>query len=266
MKVYFIGAGPGAADLITVRGAKILSQVSLVFYAGSLVPEVVLSHCRADVEKVNTAALNLEEQEEYYRRAQRENRDVARLHSGDPAIYGAMAEQMERLAALGIEYEVVPGVSSFTAAAAILGAELTKPEISQTIILTRLSGRASQVPEAENLAGLAAHGATLCIFLSGPHLPSIVAQLLDHYSTDTPIVLARCVTWAEEKIHSSTLGNVLKEVDLSDWKLTTMILVGDVLRSGVPTESCLYSAQYAHRFRKADGAAGETAPCQVSVQ
>lgn len=133
MKVYFIGAGPGAADLITVRGAKILSQVSLVFYAGSLVPEVVLSHCRADVEKVNTASLNLEEQEEYYRRAQRENRDVARLHSGDPAIYGAMAEQMERLAALGIEYEVVPGVSSFTAAAAILGAELTKPEISQTL-------------------------------------------------------------------------------------------------------------------------------------
>jgi precorrin-4/cobalt-precorrin-4 C11-methyltransferase len=251
MKVYFIGAGPGAADLITVRGAAILSRVSLVFYAGSLVPEVVLTHCRQGVEKINTASLNLEEQMAYYQRAQAANEDVARLHSGDPAIYGAMAEQMERLAALGIEYEVVPGVSSFTAAAAALGAELTKPEISQTIILTRVSGRATPVPERENLAVLASHRATLCIFLSGPHLETIVAELKEHYQDDTPIVLAKSVTWAEEKIHRSTLGAVLNEVNLSDWKLTTMILVGDVLRSGVPIESCLYSPQYAHRFRKA---------------
>lgn len=216
MKVYFIGAGPGAADLITVRGAEILSRVPLVFYAGSLVPEVVLTHCNKEVEKINTAALNLEQQFELYQRAKLEDRDVARLHSGDPAIYGAMAEQMERLTALGIEFEVVPGVSSFTATAAILKAELTKPEISQTIILTRLSGRASQVPEREHLAGLAAHGATLCIFLSGPHLESIVAQLLPHYQEDTPIVLAQCVTWPNEKILQSTLGKVLSEVNLSD--------------------------------------------------
>jgi precorrin-4/cobalt-precorrin-4 C11-methyltransferase len=253
MKVYFIGAGPGAADLITVRGAEILSRVSLVFYAGSLVPEVVLSHCHQDVEKINTASLNLEQQFACYQKAKLENRDVARLHSGDPAIYGAMAEQMERLTELDIEYEVVPGVSSFTAAAAILGAELTKPEVSQSIILTRVSGRATQVPEREQLAGLAAHGATLCIFLSGPHLESIVAQLLPHYQEDTPIVLAQCVTWPNEKIFQSTLGKILSQVNLSDWKLTTMILVGDVLRTGVPLESCLYSAQYAHRFRQSAG-------------
>lgn len=252
MKVYFIGAGPGAADLITVRGARILSQVSLVFYAGSLVPEVVLSHCAEGVEKINTASLNLEEQMACYERARDANLDVARLHSGDPAIYGAMAEQMERLTGLGIEWEVVPGVSSFTAAAAALGAELTKPEISQTIILTRVSGRATPVPEREQLAGLAAHGATLCIFLSGPHLQNIVAELKEHYSDDTPIALAKCVSWEDEKIHLSTLGQILAEVDLADWKLTTLILVGDVLRSGVPIESCLYSAGYAHRFRKAE--------------
>ncbi len=251
MKVYFIGAGPGAADLITVRGAEILSSVSLVLYAGSLVPEVVLRYCRSHVEKVNTATLNLDQQMQHYQKAQRENRDVARLHSGDPALYGAMAEQMERLSKMGIEYEVVPGVSSFTAAAALLGTELTKPEVSQTVILTRVSGRASPVPERERLSALATHGATLCIFLSGPHLVRIVQELLQTYQECTPIVLARRVTWPDEKIHRSTLGTVLTEVDLSDWKLTTMILVGEVLRPGLEVESSLYSARYGHRFRKA---------------
>ena len=146
MKVYFIGAGPGATDLITLRGANILGRVPMVLYAGSLVPAAMLEHCRADAEIFDTAALDLEQQEACYRRAQLEGFDVARLHSGDPAIYGATAEQMRRLEALGIEYEIVPGVSSFTAAAATVQAELTKPEVSQTIILTRVSGRASAVP------------------------------------------------------------------------------------------------------------------------
>src|SRR5437899_9041340 len=170
MKVYFIGAGPGAADLITLRGAKILGRVKMVLYAGSLVPTDMLQHCGADAELIDTAQLNLEQQQECYMRAQQAGHDVARLHSGDPAIYGATAEQMRRLDALGIEYEVVPGVSSFTAAAAAVKAELTKPEVSQTIILTRVSGRASAVPEAEAIARLAAHRSTMCIFLSGPHL------------------------------------------------------------------------------------------------
>src|SRR6516164_4290577 len=149
MKVYFIGAGPGASDLITIRGAEILARVPLVLYAGSLVPPAVLTHCRLDAEIVNSAELNLDQQREYFQRARSVGYDVARVHSGDPSIYGATAEQMRRLKQLGIDYEVVPGVSSFTAAAACIRTELTKPEVSQTIILTRTEGRASAVPPEE---------------------------------------------------------------------------------------------------------------------
>ena len=151
MKVYFIGAGPGASDLMTLRGVNILRRVPLVLYAGSLIPSDMLEHCRSDAEIVNTAELHLEEQEAYYIRAHKEDKDVARLHSGDPAIYGATAEQMARLEKLGIEFEIVPGVSSFTTAAASIKAELTKPAVSQTIILTRVSSRASAIPEMESI-------------------------------------------------------------------------------------------------------------------
>jgi precorrin-4/cobalt-precorrin-4 C11-methyltransferase len=222
MKVYFIGAGPGAADLITLRGAAILGRVNMVLYAGSLVSRDMLAHCHADAEIIDTAHLDLEQQEACYRRAQAQGIDVARLHSGDPAIYGATAEQMRRLDALGIAYEIVPGVSSFTAAAASIKAELTKPEVSQSIILTRVSGRASAVPESESIALLAVHGATMCIFLSGPHL---------------------------KKIHQSTLGQLLAEIKTSDWNLTTMLLVGEALSNRLPAESRLYAKDYAHIFR-----------------
>ena len=191
MKVYFIGAGPGAFDLITIRGANILSRVQLLMYAGSLVSEEMLRHCQANPLIVNTAKLNLEEQERYYRMAQGQNWDVARLHSGDPSIYGATAEQMRRLEQLGIAYEVVQGVPSFVSAAAVLNAELTKPNISQTIILTRTSGRASPMPAKEDLRSLAAHGATLCLFLSGANLPDVIDNLLVHYPADTPIALVQ---------------------------------------------------------------------------
>ncbi|MEE9333413.1 MAG: cobalt-precorrin-4/precorrin-4 C(11)-methyltransferase, partial [Granulosicoccaceae bacterium] len=184
MKVYFIGAGPGASDLITLRGANILARVSMVLYAGSLVPTDMLQHCKADAELVDTSKLDLEQQQACYQRAQQADVDVARLHSGDPAIYGATAEQMRRLDTLDIEYEIVPGVSSFSAAAAEINAELTKPEISQSIILTRVSGRASAVPELESIAKLAEHRTTMCIFLSGPHLKKIVTDLLLHYTED----------------------------------------------------------------------------------
>lgn len=249
MKVYFIGAGPGAADLITVRGATILSKVSIVLYAGSLVPKAVLAHCHPETEIVDTSALNLDEQVEYYLRAQREDLDVARVHSGDPAIYGATAEQMRRLEAVSIEYEIVPGVSSFTAAAASIKAELTKPEVSQTIILTRVSGRASQVPENESIARLAEHKATMCIFLSGPHLKKIVTDLLLYYSETTPVSLVYRASWPDEKTYSGTLGTILSQVDIQDWKLTTMMLVGDVLDKEQIKESCLYSSEYKHLFR-----------------
>jgi precorrin-4/cobalt-precorrin-4 C11-methyltransferase len=250
MKVFFIGAGPGAHDLITVRGAEILKRAPIVMYAGSLVPPEVLRYCGVDAEIIDTATLDLEQQEACYRRAQAVDKDVARVHSGDPAIYGATAEQMRRLDKLGVDYEVVPGVSSFTAAAASLCSELTKPGVSQTVILTRVSGRASPVPEKEALAELAKSGATLCIFLSGPHLKRIVTDLRPHYPADTPVALVHRASWPDERSHRSTLGSLLKEVKARDWRLTTLLLVGRVLSKEATAESRLYAKDYPHIFRK----------------
>ena len=251
MKVFFIGAGPGAPDLITVRGMEILKKAPLVMYAGSLVSTEILAHCQAGAELIDTSALHLEEQTACYLRAQAKNWDVARVHSGDPSIYGAVAEQIQRLCRLEIPFEIVPGVSSFAASAAALQAELTKPEMSQTIILTRTSGRASAVPEKEALPLLAAHQATLCIFLSGPHLPKIVADLSQHYSAETPLVLVQKATWPQERIHRSTVGKILHEIKVKEWALSTMILVGDVLSETLIEASKLYSSEYTHRFRRA---------------
>ena len=251
MKVYFIGAGPGAADLITVRGADILSRAQLVMYAGSLVSEAMLSHCRANPLIVNTAKLNLDEQVEHYLHAKEKNWNVARLHSGDPSIYGATAEQMRRLRGLEIGYEVVPGVPSFASAAAVLNTELTKPSISQTIILTRTPGRASPIPAKENLRSLAAHQATLCIFLSGANLPEVIEELLVHYSEDTPVALVQRAGWPEERIHRASLGELLNEIEPRSWALTTMLLVGQTLDENIVSESRLYAADYSHRFRSA---------------
>jgi precorrin-4/cobalt-precorrin-4 C11-methyltransferase len=250
MRVFFIGAGPGAQDLITVRGAEILQRVSFVMYAGSLVPPEVLRYCKPDAEIIDTAKLDLEQQEACYRRAQSLDADVARVHSGDPAIYGATAEQMRRLDKLAIPYEVVPGVSSFTAAAASLCTELTKPGVSQTVILTRVSGRASPVPEREALAKLAESGATLCIFLSGLQLRRIVTELRPHYPAQTPVALVHRASWPDERSHRSTLGKLLTEVKAKDWRLTTLLLVGRVLSPEVAAESRLYAKDYPHIFRK----------------
>ena len=249
MKVYFIGAGPGAADLITLRGARLLGAIEMVLYAGSLVPTEMLQHCRPGAELIDTAALDLEQQQACYERARERGIDVARLHSGDPAIYGATAEQMRRLDALGIDYEVVPGVSSFTAAAAAIKAELTKPEISQTVILTRVSGRASAVPELESIARLAEHQATMCIFLSGPHLKKIVGDLSLHYPPHTPVRLVYRATWSSEKIYQGTLATVLEDTRRGEWNLTTMMLVGAALDKTVAVESSLYSKDFTHLFR-----------------
>lgn len=249
MKVYFIGAGPGAADLITLRGARVLGAVDMVLYAGSLVPTAMLEHCRPGAELIDTAQLDLEQQQACYLRAQAAGIDVARLHSGDPAIYGATAEQMRRLESLGIAYEVVPGVSSFTAAAAAIGAELTKPEVSQTVILTRVSGRASAVPELEAIARLAEHRSTMCIFLSGPHLKKIVGDLLLHYPPETPVALVYRASWPEQKSYQGTLATVLEDTRRGEWNLTTMMLVGAALDRGLRSESSLYSKDFTHLFR-----------------
>jgi precorrin-4/cobalt-precorrin-4 C11-methyltransferase len=219
-------------------------------YAGSLVAPEVLRYCRAEAEIIDTSKIDLEQQEACYRRALEQDLVVARVHSGDPAIYGATAEQMRRLDKLGITYEVVPGVSSFTAAAASLSSELTKPGVSQTVILTRVSGRASPVPEKESLGRLAKSGATLCIFLSGPHLKEIVTELREHYPADTPVALVYRATWPDERSHRGTLGSLLREVKAKEWRLTTLLLVGRVLSREATEESRLYAKDYPHIFRK----------------
>jgi precorrin-4/cobalt-precorrin-4 C11-methyltransferase len=251
MKVYFIGAGPGAADLITLRGAQILARSAIVLYAGSLVSKEMLMHCRTDAKMVNTAHLSLEEQEAYYVDAQKKGVDVARVHSGDPSIYGAVAEQIARLKRLEIEYEIVPGVSSFAAAAAVLGVELTKPEVAQTIILTRTGGRASPMPDKESLERLGSHGSTICVFLSGALLSQVVADLLLNYRADTPVALVHKASWPQEKKYRGRLGDMLNEIDPSEWDLSTMMIVGDALKQGDGVESRLYAADFSHRFRKA---------------
>jgi precorrin-4/cobalt-precorrin-4 C11-methyltransferase len=249
MKVYFIGAGPGAADLITLRGARLLGEADMVLYAGSLVPVAMLEHCKPGAELIDTAELNLEQQQACYLRAQAAGSDVVRLHSGDPAIFGATAEQMRRLDALGIAYDIVPGVSSFTAAAAAIQTELTKPEVSQSVILTRVSGRASAVPELESIARLAEHRATMCIFLSGPHLKKIVGDLLLHYPPETPVALVYRATWPEQKSYQGTLATILKDTKRGAWNLTTMMLVGAALGKEQAVESSLYSKDFTHLFR-----------------
>ncbi len=252
-RVYFIGAGPGAPDLITVRGAQLLATCDLVLYAGSLVPAKLLDYAPDNVEKHDTATLSLPEQIELYQQAKQAGLQVARVHSGDPAIYGATAEQMQALQALEIAYEVVPGVSSFTACAAALGAELTRPNVTQTIILTRTSGRASPVPDSENLASLAAHRASLCVFLGGNQLPGNVAELLRHYPPQTPAALVQRASQPEERRHVATLGTLLDGLKLSEWALTTMLLVSPALGSVEQLQSLsrLYDPEYAHRFRRA---------------
>jgi precorrin-4/cobalt-precorrin-4 C11-methyltransferase len=249
MKVYFVGAGPGAIDLLTVRGMRLLERVPMVLYAGSLVPKEILGYCRQDAQIFDTSGMDLEEQEACYRQAQEQDIDVVRLHSGDPAIYGATAEQMRRLEKLGIDYEIVPGVSSFTAAAAAAGKELTKPTVSQTVILTRVSGKATAVPELEALDKLAVHQSTMCIFLSGLQLKKVVPDLLQHYAEDTPAILVYRATWPDERLHRSTLGRLLDEVQVKDWQLTSMLMVGAALGEAVPVESSLYAADFAHIFR-----------------
>ncbi|MEM7010394.1 MAG: precorrin-4 C(11)-methyltransferase [Verrucomicrobiota bacterium] len=249
MKVFFIGAGPGAKDLITVRGARILGEAQVVLYAGSLVAEEVLEFCQDSAEIINTAGIDLEEQMKLYEKARAADQIVARLHSGDPAIYGAVAEQMRRLDELGIEYEVVPGVSTFCSSAASLKCELTKPGIAQSIIITRAEGRASSMPEGESLESLASHGTTMAIFLSGARLPETVEALRKHYPEETRVALVQKNEWPEEKRHQSTLGQLLDEIRPSDWRLSTMLLVGDVL--GVEGgDSRLYDPVYSHHFRK----------------
>ncbi|MEM6671580.1 MAG: precorrin-4 C(11)-methyltransferase [Planctomycetota bacterium] len=249
-KVYIVGAGPGDPELMTVKAARLVANAGLVLFTGSLVPRSVVENARPDAEVVDSKGLTLDRIVELMVAAVQRGDDVARVHTGDPSLFGSTAEQVRRLEAEGIEVEIVPGVSSFSAAAAALGRELTLPELSQTVILTRAEGR-TPMPENEDLPGLAAHGATLALFLSIGLLDKVVRDLTPSYGSDCPIAVVHRASRADQVVVMSTLEDVearVAEAGISD---TAMILVGRVLTATDFADSRLYAADFSHRFRRA---------------
>lgn len=253
MTVHFIGAGPGAADLITVRGLALIRRCPVVLYAGSLVPPAVVAEAPAGARVVDTAPLTLDEIIGEMQQADAVGHDVARVHSGDPSLYGATAEQMRRLDALGIRYEVTPGVPAFAAAAAVLGTELTLPDISQTVILTRTAVRASSMPRGEDLATLGRSGATLAIHLSVNNLARVVRDLLPHYGADCPVAVAYRVSWPDQQIIRGTLADIRGKVKAAGITRTALILVGRPLGETAFRDSRLYAADHHHVLRPLKG-------------
>lgn len=249
MTVYFIGAGPGAADLITVRGLRLIERCPVCLYAGSLVPTEIVEAAPEGALVRDTAPMHLDEIVADMAAADARGEDVARVHSGDPSIYGAIAEQMRRLADLGIAYEIVPGVPAFAGAAARLGLELTLPEISQTIILTRTSGKASSVPEGERLEVLGQSGATLAIHLSIRNLSYVEAALTPHYGADCPVIIVYRATWPDEEIIRTTLSEMRKRVREEKITRTALVFVGEIFGAAHFPDSRLYDAGFAHVLR-----------------
>jgi len=248
MTVHFIGAGPGAADLITLRGRDLIAACPVCLYAGSLVPDALLSHCPDGARIVNTASLSLDEIIAEIKAAHAAGQDVARLHSGDLSVWSAMGEQLRRLRAEAIPYDVTPGVPAFAAAAAALGAELTLPGVAQSLVLTRTSGRASAMPEGETLENFAATGATLAIHLSVHVLEDVVARLSPAYGPDCPCAVIWRATWPDQRIVKATLSTV-EDATGGERGRTALILVGPALGAEVFDESCLYAGDYDRRFR-----------------
>jgi precorrin-4/cobalt-precorrin-4 C11-methyltransferase len=247
--VHFIGAGPGAADLITLRGRDLLARCPVCLYAGSTVPTGLLAHCPPGARIVDTAPMSLDEIEQEYVAAHAAGHDVARLHSGDLAVFSALAEQLRRLARRGIAYTLTPGVPAFAAAAAALGRELTVPEVAQTVVLTRVPGRASRMPEGEQLAAYAATGATLAIHLGVHKIDGIVATLTPHYGTACPVAVVARATWPDERIVRGTLGDICEKLAAAPIERTALVLVGRALAAEGFRESALYDAEYRRRFR-----------------
>ena len=247
MTVYFIGAGPGAADLITLRGRDLIAACPVCLYAGSLVPEALLTHCPPGAQIVNTAPLSLDRIIDQIAAAHAAGQDVARLHSGDLSVWSAMGEQLRRLRALKIPVQVVPGVPSFAAAAAALQAELTLPGIAQSVVLTRTPGRASSMPEGENLSAFAATGATLAIHLSVHALDRVVSDLLPHYGPDCPAAVVWRASWPDQRIIRAPLSRIEAEAQGID--RTALILVGPALGAEDFDDSRLYAADYDRRYR-----------------
>jgi len=248
MTVHFIGAGPGAADLITLRGRDLIAACPVCLYAGSLVPEALLSHCPKDARIVNTASMSLDEIIDEIKTAHDAGHDIARLHSGDLSVWSAMGEQLRRLRALDIPYDVTPGVPAFAAAAAALGAELTLPGVAQSLILTRTSGRASSMPDGETLENFARTGATLAIHLSVHVLEKVIAELTPHYGGTCPVAIVWRATWPDQRVVKATLAT-LEDATEGERGRTALILVGHAIGAEDFDESCLYAGDYDRRYR-----------------
>ena len=249
MTVHFIGAGPGAPDLITVRGRDLIARSSVVLYAGSLVPKDVVACAPVGARVLDTAPLTLDQIIAEIEAAHADGKDVARVHSGDPSLYGAIGEQIRRLEALGIDYTITPGVPAFAAAAAALGRELTLPEVSQTVILTRTAMKASAMPEGEELARLGASGATLAVHLSVRNLRRVVEDLTPHYGADCPVAVVYRASWPDQVIVRGTLADIRGKVREAKITRTALILVGRVLGDADFSDSKLYAPDHVHVLR-----------------
>lgn len=249
MTVHFIGAGPGAADLITVRGLRLIESCPVCLYAGSLVPAEIVAAAPEGARVIDTAPLHLEKIIAEMETAHRDGKDVARVHSGDPSIYGAIAEQMRRLDALGIGYDITPGVPAFAGAAALLGRELTLPGISQTVIVTRTDGKASPMPPGEDLATLGKSRATMAIHLSVRNLAKVTSELTPHYGADCPVVVVFRATWPDETVIRGTLADIREKVRKEKITRTALILVGRVFADEDFSDSRLYAADHRHILR-----------------
>jgi precorrin-4/cobalt-precorrin-4 C11-methyltransferase len=247
-RVWFVGAGPGDPELLTVRAQRLIGSCEVCVYTGSLVPKEVVAMAPGKV--VDSAGLTLDELEALMVAAHAAGHDVARVHTGDPVLFGAIAEQARRLDRRGIPWTIVPGVSSFTAAAAALGRELTIPELSQTVIVTRAEGR-TPVPAGERLAALGQHGATLALFLSAALIDEVVAALTPGYGADCPVAVVQRASWADERIVTGTLADIAAKLRAARIRSQAIIFVGRVLTAEGFAESRLYAADFAHRHRKA---------------
>ncbi len=249
-KVIFIGAGPGAPDLITVRGYKAIENADCIIYAGSLVNKDVLHNRKEEAKVYNSAELNLDEILEIMEKYTSQGKTVARVHTGDPSIYGAIAEQIRILKHKNIKYELIPGVSSVFASAAALETELTLPEISQTVIITRPEGRTPK-PKKESLKSLATHNATMCIFLGVGMIDEVVEELTKEYPKETPVAVVKKASWPDQEIVEGTLENIAEKVKKANITKTAMIIVSNVLRNETFKESKLYDSKFTHEYRQA---------------
>jgi precorrin-4/cobalt-precorrin-4 C11-methyltransferase len=249
MTVHFIGAGPGAADLITVRGRDLIARCPVCLYAGSIVPRELLAHCPSGARIVDTAPMSLDEIGAEFVSAHAKGLDVARLHSGDLSIYSALAEQLRRLGQHRIPYTLTPGVPAFAAAAATLQCELTVPEVAQSVVLTRISGRASRMPEKEKLAAFAATGATLVIHLAIQAIETIVAELMPFYGAGCPAAVVVQASTPAERILRGTLADIAAKVAAAKIERTALIMIGPALAAEDFRDSALYDADYRRRFR-----------------